>query len=57
VNRIDKLHCAPSSTLLLIRDGRISWPDEVGKQGAEGVSNTEAGKVTVVGLAMQLWQA
>jgi len=47
-----------SSTLLLVRDGMLSWPDELGRQGAEGVSNmTEAGKATNLGLAMQLWQA
>ena len=35
----------------------LAWPDEVGRQGAEGVKNTEADKVIAVGLAMQLWQA
>jgi len=39
------------------RDGMISWPDELWKKEAEGVNNTAAGKATVLGLVMQLWQA
>ena len=57
MNCIEKVHCAPLSTLPLVRDGMLAWPDEVGRQGAEGVKNTEADKVIAVGLAMQLWQA
>jgi len=52
-----KVHDTPLSTLPLGRDGMLAWPDEFGRQGAEGVRDTEADNLTVVGLAMQLWQA
>jgi hypothetical protein len=26
-----KVHCAPLSTLPLVRDGMISWPEELGR--------------------------